>query len=95
MGDTRGWTRAPRLLITGLLEIPLGVLAPVNPGATLTALVLVAGVWAVAIGVSRVVLSFELKRLPRDVDQAFAASANGSGSRVHRALQAQPAPAAH
>src|SRR3954449_10026022 len=43
------------LLILGLLEIPLGVLALANPGATLAALITVAGIWAVAIGVMRVV----------------------------------------
>jgi uncharacterized membrane protein HdeD (DUF308 family) len=61
------------LLLIGLLEIPLGVLALANPGATLVALVTVAGIWAVAIGVTRVVLAFEVKRLPSYVDQAFAA----------------------
>ena len=59
------------LLIIGLLEIPLGVLALANPGATLVALITVAGIWAVALGVMRVVLAFEVKRLPTYVDQAF------------------------
>jgi uncharacterized membrane protein HdeD (DUF308 family) len=70
------------LLITGLLEIPLGVLALADPGATLAALVTVGGIWAVAIGVSRVVVSFELKRLPHDVDQAYAQAANGTSSQA-------------
>jgi uncharacterized membrane protein HdeD (DUF308 family) len=61
------------LLILGLLEIPLGVLALANPGATLAALITVAGIWAIAVGAMRVVLSFELKRLPQDVDEAWAA----------------------
>jgi uncharacterized membrane protein HdeD (DUF308 family) len=59
------------LLILGLLEIPLGVLALANPGATLAALVTVAGIWAVAIGVMRIVLAFEIKRLPESVEEAF------------------------
>ena len=59
------------LLILGLLEIALGVLALANPGATLAALVTVAGIWAVAIGVMRIVLAFEIKRLPEAVDAAF------------------------
>jgi len=59
------------LLILGLLEIPLGVLALANPGATLAALITVAGIWAVAIGVMRIVLAFEVKRLPEDVDKAW------------------------
>ena len=33
------------LLILGLLEVPLGVLALANPGATLAAIITVAGIW--------------------------------------------------
>jgi uncharacterized membrane protein HdeD (DUF308 family) len=65
------------LLILGLLEVPLGVLALADPGATLAALITVAGIWAVAIGVMRIVLSFEVKRLPSDVEKAWAAPGNG------------------
>src|SRR3954451_3803699 len=66
------------LLIVGVLEIPLGVLALADPGATLVALITVAGIWAVAMGVMRVVLAFEVKRLPTYVDQAWATpSRNG------------------
>jgi len=61
------------LLITGLLEIPLGVLALANPGATLAALITVGGIWAVAVGVMRIVLAFEVKRLPDEVDKAWTA----------------------
>ncbi|HEY2602969.1 MAG TPA: DUF308 domain-containing protein [Thermoleophilaceae bacterium] len=60
------------LVIIGVLEVALGVLALADPGATLAALVTVGGIWAVAIGAMRVVASFEIKRLPDDVDQAFA-----------------------
>ena len=63
------------VLIIGLLEVPLGVLALANPGATLAALITVGGIWAVAIGVMRVILAFELKRLPQEVDAAYGASA--------------------
>jgi uncharacterized membrane protein HdeD (DUF308 family) len=63
------------LLITGLLEIPLGVLALANPGATLAAIITVGGIWAVAIGVMRIVLAFEIKRLPDEVDKAWIAPA--------------------
>jgi uncharacterized membrane protein HdeD (DUF308 family) len=59
------------LLITGLLEIPLGVLALADPGATLAALITVGGIWAVVVGVMRTIISFELKRLPEDFDRAF------------------------
>jgi uncharacterized membrane protein HdeD (DUF308 family) len=63
------------VLIIGLLEVPLGVLALANPGATLAAVITVGGIWAVAIGVMRVVLAFELLRLPKEVDEAYAAGA--------------------
>ena len=58
-------------LILGLLEIPLGVLALADPGATLAAIITVGGIWAVSVGVTRVVMSFEIKRLPRHVDQTY------------------------
>jgi hypothetical protein len=78
------------LLIVGLLEISLGVLALANPGATLAALITVAGIWATAIGVMRIVLAFEVKRLPDDVDRAFAAPASNGVARDHKAA---PTPA--
>jgi uncharacterized membrane protein HdeD (DUF308 family) len=70
------------VLILGLLEVPLGVLALANPGATLAALITVAGIWAVAIGVTRIVLAFNVKSLPKQVDKAWTApatAANGNG----------------
>ena len=70
------------LLILGLLQIPLGVVALANPGATLAALITVAGIWAVAIGVMRIVLSFEIKRLPQDVDEALTTPDEEPGSRA-------------
>jgi uncharacterized membrane protein HdeD (DUF308 family) len=82
------------LLITGLLEIPLGVLALADPGSTLAALITVGGIWAVVVGVMRTIVSFELKRLPEDVNRLFpaqsagadaAAQGNGAGNAVpHR-----------
>lgn len=56
-------------LIAGLFEVPLGVMALADPGATLAALITVAGIWAVAVGTMRVVLAFELKGLPHRVDE--------------------------
>ena len=73
------------LLILGLLEIPLGVLALANPGATLAALITVAGIWAIAIGVMRVVLAFEVKQLPGYVDQAFPTPSSNGVARDHAA----------
>jgi uncharacterized membrane protein HdeD (DUF308 family) len=78
------------LLIVGLLEVPLGVLALANPGATLAALITVAGIWAVAFGVMRIVLAFEVKRLPSSVDRAFAAPTGNGVARDHKTA---PAPA--
>ena len=40
-----------------------------------------AGIWAVAIGVMRVVLSFQVKRLPDELDQAWAAPAHNGVAR--------------
>ena len=66
------------LVLLGLAEVALGVLALANPGATLAALITVGGIWAVAIGVMRIVLSFQVKRLPDEVDTAWdSVSANG------------------
>ena len=61
------------MALLGPLEIALGVLALADPGATLSALILVGGIWAIVAGVMRIVLSFEIKRLPHDVDKAFSA----------------------
>jgi uncharacterized membrane protein HdeD (DUF308 family) len=71
------------LLLLGLAEVPLGVLALADPGATLAAIVTVGGIWAVVVGVMRVVLSFEIKRLPKTVDEAFAEPVrNGAGGAI-------------
>jgi uncharacterized membrane protein HdeD (DUF308 family) len=68
-------------LLEGLLMVPLGVLALANPGSTLAALVTVGGIFAVAVGVTRVVLSFKIKSLPKDVDRAWTQpTTNGSHS---------------
>jgi uncharacterized membrane protein HdeD (DUF308 family) len=68
------------LLITGLLEVPLGVLALANPGATLAALVTVGGIFAVAIGVMQIITAFQIKHLPDDVDKAFEPVSNGTSA---------------
>jgi uncharacterized membrane protein HdeD (DUF308 family) len=82
------------LLILGLLEIPLGVLALANPGATLAALITVAGIWAVAIGAMRIVLAFQVKHLPSTVDEAFAAPArNGAAAQDRKTVSPTPAAA--
>jgi uncharacterized membrane protein HdeD (DUF308 family) len=76
------------LLLLGLVEVPLGVLALANPGATLAAIITVGGIWAVAIGATRIVLAFQLRDLPKEVDRAYAGrtsngAAGGSQSERH------------
>src|SRR5262245_33133638 len=70
------------LPILGVLEIALGVLALADPGATLAAIITVGGIWAVVAGVMRIVLAFQVKRLPDEVDKAFAAPTNGTAAKV-------------
>jgi uncharacterized membrane protein HdeD (DUF308 family) len=82
------------LLVIGLLEIPLGVLALANPGATLAALITVAGIWCVAIGVMRIVLSFQIKHLPDDVDKEWGLTKNGRATKAETPRPAQVTPAA-
>jgi uncharacterized membrane protein HdeD (DUF308 family) len=68
------------LLLIGLAEVPLGVLALANPGATLAAIITVGGIWAVVIGATRIVLAFQLRNLPKDVDSVFAETTGSNGS---------------
>jgi uncharacterized membrane protein HdeD (DUF308 family) len=69
------------LLLLGLAEVPLGVLALADPGATLAAIITVGGIYAVVIGAMRIVLAFQLKNLPKDVDEAYAQdTANGGAA---------------
>jgi uncharacterized membrane protein HdeD (DUF308 family) len=70
------------LLLLGLAEVPLGVLALADPGATLAALITVGGIWAVAIGAMRVVLAFQIRNLPKEVDEAYGdATGNDTSAR--------------
>jgi len=59
------------LLLVGLAEVSLGVLALADPGATLAALVTVGGIWAIVIGAMRIVFAFQLRNLPKAVDDAY------------------------
>ena len=82
------------LLILGLLEVPLGVLALADPGATLAAIITVGGIWAVAVGVMRVVLSFEVKNLPKTVDRAFSEPTRNGASTAAKPRQDRLTPTA-
>jgi uncharacterized membrane protein HdeD (DUF308 family) len=68
------------LLILGVSEVILGVLALADPGATLAALITVGGIWAVVIGAMRVVLAFQIRHLPQDVDAALGAKSGGAAA---------------
>ena len=68
------------LLLLGLAEVPLGVLALADPGGTLAALITVGGIWAIVIGTMRVVLAFEIRHLPDDLDKAIAARGGGAAT---------------
>jgi uncharacterized membrane protein HdeD (DUF308 family) len=82
------------LLLLGISEVALGVLALANPGATLAAIITVGGIWAVAIGVMRIILSFQVKRLPDEVDKAWG-TANANGDKAAgKADDSRLAPAA-
>ena len=80
-------------MLLGIAEVALGVLALANPGATLAAIVTVGGIWAVAIGVMRIVLSFEIKRLPDEVDKLWVPGANGDAKRTGSPDDTRLAPA--
>ncbi|HKP88389.1 MAG TPA: DUF308 domain-containing protein [Thermoleophilaceae bacterium] len=83
------------MLITGLLEVPLGVLALATPGATLAALITVGGIWAVAIGVMRIVVSFQVKRLPEYMDEALTGSPANGAARATAPRPSTAGPAVH
>jgi uncharacterized membrane protein HdeD (DUF308 family) len=68
------------LLILGVSEVVLGVLALADPGATLAALITVGGIWAIVIGAMRVVLAFQIRHLPEDVDSALGAKGGGAAA---------------
>jgi hypothetical protein len=58
-----------------------------DPGATLAAIITVSGIWAVAVGVMRVILSFEVKNLPKRVDRAFGEPIRNGASTPAKARQ--------
>ena len=67
-------------LLLGISEVILGVLALADPGATLAALITVGGIWAVVIGAMRIVLAFQIRHLPDDVDAALGARSGGAAA---------------
>jgi len=67
------------LLLLGVSEVILGVLALADPGATLAAIITVGGIWAVAIGAMRIVLAFQLRNLPKQLDEAMSDRSSAGG----------------
>src|ERR1700750_10234 len=82
------------LLILGLVEVPLGVLALADPGATLAAIITVGGIWAVAVGVMGIILAFQLRNLPKEVDKAFSEPSSNGVSTAAKAPQDRHTPTA-
>jgi uncharacterized membrane protein HdeD (DUF308 family) len=58
------------VLIVGIIQVPLGLALLSRPVLTLQLAIVVAGVWAVMVGVLQIVLAFEVKRLPKMLDRA-------------------------
>jgi uncharacterized membrane protein HdeD (DUF308 family) len=81
------------LLLLGVAEVALGVLALANPGATLAAIITVGGIWAVAVGVMRIVLAFQVRRLPEQVDMEFGATRPNGAKAAEKPDDARLAPA--
>jgi uncharacterized membrane protein HdeD (DUF308 family) len=57
--------------IGGVLSVILGFFALYRPLLTLAALVLVVGIWAIVTGIMEIILSFEIKNLPRSMQRGM------------------------
>ena len=57
------------LLITGIIEVPLGIYLLRRPGLTLAVAITIIGIWAVLVGILQIVLAFEIKHLPKAFDR--------------------------
>lgn len=51
--------------VFGVVEVILGIILLNNPDDTLTLIVLLVGIWAILVGVLQIVVSFEVKHLPK------------------------------
>jgi uncharacterized membrane protein HdeD (DUF308 family) len=58
--------------IGGVLSVILGFFALYRPLLTLAALVLVVGIWAIVTGIMEIILSFEIKNLPKSMQRSMA-----------------------
>ncbi len=56
-------------LLGGIVAVLLGIVALSRPTLTLSVLVAVIGIWAIIIGITEIVASFEVRRLPRIVEE--------------------------
>ena len=68
------------LLITGIIEVPLGIYLLRRPGLTLTVAITIIGIWAVLVGILQIVLAFEIKHLPKAFDRIAAAEGETIGA---------------
>jgi uncharacterized membrane protein HdeD (DUF308 family) len=57
--------------IGGVLSVILGFFALYRPLLTLAALVLVVGIWAIVTGIMEIILSFEIKNLPKSMQRGM------------------------
>ena len=56
-------------VITGLIEVALGILLLDRPELSLALAIAVAGVWAVLVGMLEILVAFEVKHLPDTLDK--------------------------
>ena len=53
--------------IFGVIEVILGIILLNNPEGTLALIVLLVGIWSIVVGILQIVVSFEVKHLPKMV----------------------------
>lgn len=61
------------LLLRGVIAVPLGIVALLQPTLTIEVLVAVIGIWLILVGILEIILSLEVRRLPRLVEARSAA----------------------
>jgi uncharacterized membrane protein HdeD (DUF308 family) len=53
------------VLVLGLIEVPIGIWALRRPGLTLAVIITLTGVWAIVTGLWQILISFEVRNLPK------------------------------
>jgi uncharacterized membrane protein HdeD (DUF308 family) len=78
-------------ILEGVAEaLTSGIAARVRRANVITGLLSVGGIWVVAVGVLRIVLAFEIKRISEAVDRAWAAPTNDGASSRAKSDQGRP-----